>query len=1198
MRIDFCTYNIRGLTNKQSFLKDFVSLHKLSFCSILETHVRQSSATQISNFICPNFSWAFNYDFHPNGRIWVGWDPSVWKVVVISSSAQQITCSVQHNETMATFVVSFIYAFNTSVDRRPLWLELLSVKDNIGEMAWSILGDFNVCLGPHESSNAINWTSCMLEFQDLISQLEMTDLSFVGPLFTWWDCNINNPTYKKLDRCLANGLWLDKFSESQCHILCRGLSDHSPVAVNLGSVQDRVKKPFAFYNYLIQNPRFLSEVYKAWQYRCTGDPWFVLTMKLKQVKEAMRKLNKEQGNILTAVATARNALFTFQSNMPSLPSISQFEEERGLMNDLQKALSIEEDFLKQKSRVHWLKVGDGNNRFFFNSCKNRWNFNKITCLQDDNGIQFSSHKDISKIAVDYYSSILGQSHNVNSLPDSLCFPQISDQQQLDLVLPFSETDVWNAIKHLAKNKCPGPDGFTAEFFIAAWNIIGADVCKGVLHFFNTNSLPRIINSTAIALVPKQHPANHMSDFRPIACCNILYKCITKMISLRLKKIMPCIISNAQSAFVPKRLIGDNIFLAQALCSKYHLSNGQPRCAIKLDIRKAFDSLNWDFLLAVLQKMRFPATFIDWIMSCIRGCMISLKVNGSLEGYFSAKSGLRQGDPLSPYLFVIAMEALSVCLKSTTSNDTFRFHWHTKELSLNHLIFADDLMLFSYGDLLSINCILEGVHLFSSMSGLHPNEEKSLCFFANVPEEVQNEVLISTGFQKGTLPIRYLGLPLLSTQLSFRDCRPLIMKIRGKIELWMNKLLNHAGRLQLLKVVLFSIQSFWSVHLSLPASVLKEIQSLLLKFLWGGSVSNTKQVKVSWKECCYSKDEGGLGIKDLCQWSKAAFLLHLWRIIQPTNQSLWIQWFRCYIIKNKPFWSMEIPKGAAWCVKKIFKARFDARRFVKYEVGEDSRFLFWHDPWCNGNTLAQHFDSYTISLAESSALARAGHFIQDRSWVLPTSNHVLIMDLRRRVTVIQIHSHDSISWDNYSAGNVNLSAIWGSFRNRGSSQPWVKAVWHRLSIPKCSFTFWLAIKNRLLTRERMHRLFGINTQPLCLLCNNSVETNDHLFGSCTFVTNILAGSRFQYTNSWADYLRGQFLVGNNSEVKKLLSYLYLSVTIYLVWKERNDRMHNPGHSRPAKQIQQLVFRMVREKVFSCDIFKKAVKKKISLVSLLY
>lgn len=135
MRIDFCTYNIRGLTNKQSFLKDFVSLHKLSFCSILETHVRQSSATHISNFICPNFSWAFNYDFHPNGRIWVGWDPSVWKVVVISSSAQQITCSVQHNETMATFVVSFIYAFNTSVDRRPFWLELLSVKDNIGEVA-------------------------------------------------------------------------------------------------------------------------------------------------------------------------------------------------------------------------------------------------------------------------------------------------------------------------------------------------------------------------------------------------------------------------------------------------------------------------------------------------------------------------------------------------------------------------------------------------------------------------------------------------------------------------------------------------------------------------------------------------------------------------------------------------------------------------------------------------------------------------------------------------------------------------------------------------------------------------------------------------------------------------------------------------------------------------------------------------------
>lgn len=149
MFCDLSSYNIRGLNKKQDFAKDFINLNKLSLCAFLETHVNIDKAPVVSRFICPRFSWLFNYEDHSNGRIWVGFDDFVWKVDVISRSAQQITCFVCFRATRDEFVSSFIYGFNSAVQRRELWNELLYIKNNyvIDDRAWCLTGDFNVCLG-------------------------------------------------------------------------------------------------------------------------------------------------------------------------------------------------------------------------------------------------------------------------------------------------------------------------------------------------------------------------------------------------------------------------------------------------------------------------------------------------------------------------------------------------------------------------------------------------------------------------------------------------------------------------------------------------------------------------------------------------------------------------------------------------------------------------------------------------------------------------------------------------------------------------------------------------------------------------------------------------------------------------------------------------------------------------------------------
>lgn len=856
-------------------------------------------------------------------------------------------------------------------------------------------------------------------------------------------------------------------------------------------------------------------------------------------------------------------------------------------------------FLKQKSRISWLNLGDSNSGFFCKSCRLRWNINKILSLEDRNGNLCTSHSAISQEAVSYYSELFGSTGQVLEIPDDISLPSLSSVQHDLLMRPYSAEDVLKVVRSMPSNKSPGPDGFTKEFFLAAWSIVGADFTNAVLYFFRTNNLPRIISASAITLVPKHKNANKMVDFRPIACCNFVYKCISKLIANRLKLVIPYLISANQSAFVSKRLIGDNIFLAQSLFRGYHLDSGPARCSMKLDITKAFDSVNWSFLFAVLNKMNFPVMFQNWVKTCVQSCMISVKINGSLEGFFKASAGLRQGDPISPYLFVICMEVLSVYLSKLENSSAFKFHWKCKASSITHLMFADDVLLFCNGDIESVKALLSAVQSFQDVSGLVINKNKSLIFLSSVRDDELAAIINASGLQRGTLPVKYLGLPLITSKLSARDCSPLIMRIRDQIDCWASSCLNHAGRLQLLKSVLFGIQAHWSNHLFLPKHILKCVQSYFLRFLWGGSTSSNKQVKVSWSECCKSLDEGGLGIKDPLQWNKAAFLFQLWPLINANRRSsLWIDWVHNTWLRNKSIWTFSVPASASWCLKKMLLLRHIALRFLNYSVGKQSSFYFWHDPWIDNVPLLQKYDPILVSIMESSRMAKISDFISNDSWALPASNHLWAVEVKRKVLQVPLADSDIIHWQAFSFNDVKVATIWHSIRPPESSPPWINAVWHPLRIHKCSFIFWLALKDRLLTKERMD-LFGMTTDLRCCFCSNAIETVSHLFGSCAFATSIISDPYFALVGDWSCYQNGIFTTGSRSSLmKRHMTYLFLAVSVYFIWKERNERVHTPGHALSPSTIRINVKRTIREKLCSNEGFKKAAAKDRSLILALY
>lgn len=245
-------------------------------------------------------------------------------------------------------------------------------------------------------------------------------------------------------------------------------------------------------------------------------------------------------------------------------------------------------------------------------------------------------------------------HELQSLLHYRC----SDVDRDALTREVTDEEIRKVLFSMPNDKSRGPDGFTSEFFKASWSIIGNDFLIAIKSFFVKIFFPKGVNSTILALIPKKDEVKEMKDYRPISCCNVLYKVISKILANRLKGLLPGFISESQLAFVQNRLLMDNLLLATELVKDYHKDSVSPRCAVKIDILKAFDSVQWDFVLNTLLVLNFPEEFVHWISLCITSASFLVQVNGELAGYFRSARGLRQGCSLSPYLFVICMNVLS------------------------------------------------------------------------------------------------------------------------------------------------------------------------------------------------------------------------------------------------------------------------------------------------------------------------------------------------------------------------------------------------------------------------------------------------------------------------------------------------------------------------------------------------------------
>ena len=324
---------------------------------------------------------------------------------------------------------------------------------------------------------------------------------------------------------------------------------------------------------------------------------------------------------------------------------------------------LEDDHLKQCAKFHWLDAGDLNNKTFHTAIRSRKAHNTIRDIRCGSGRIVTKHSDIKAEAERFFSDFL------NQCPDSFQGASLDELQSLlgfrctmedcsKLEEEVSEEEIRKVLFAMPSNKSLGPDGFPREFFTTAWSIIAPDFIVAVRSIFRYGFLPKWINSTTLALVPKKIDSMEMRDYRPIACCNVLYKVVSKILANRLRILLPRMVSANQSAFAQGRLLMENVLLASELVKDYHKEDVSPRCLMKIDISKAFDSVQWSFVLRGLEAMEVPGKFIHGVRLCITTLSFSVQVNGELAGYFQSSRGLRQGCSLSPHMFVLCMNVLS------------------------------------------------------------------------------------------------------------------------------------------------------------------------------------------------------------------------------------------------------------------------------------------------------------------------------------------------------------------------------------------------------------------------------------------------------------------------------------------------------------------------------------------------------------
>jgi hypothetical protein len=395
-----------------------------------------------------------------------------------------------------------------------------------------------------------------------------------------------------------------------------------------------------------------------------------------------------------------------------------------------------------------------------------------------------------------------------------------------------------------------------------WDLLKGDIRILFDQFHGNERLPKSFISYFVTLIPKVDSPFGLSDFRPISLLGCLYKIVAKVLANRLSKVMNSLIAPNQSAFLKGRNLVDGVLVVNEVIDLAKKS-GKDCMVFKVDFEKAYDSVDWNFLDDMLHRFGFGEKWIRWIRACVFAGNLSILVNGSPTKEFNIQRGLKQGDPLAPFLFLLVAEGFGGVMKNAVEQNLFKgFSIGGDGVSISHLQYADDTLCIgeaSVQNLWTIKSILRGFHL---ASGLKVNFGKSCLMGVNVHSEFVKLACMFLNCKSGVVPFKYLGLPVGANLRRISTWEPLIVFLKNRLSSCGRKYISLGGRIVLINFVLNAIPIFFLSFLKMPVSIVKAVVRIQRSFLRGGVKGGNKMSWVSWRTVCKDKKDGGLGVRDI------------------------------------------------------------------------------------------------------------------------------------------------------------------------------------------------------------------------------------------------------------------------------------------------------------------------------------------------
>ncbi|KAF3776428.1 retrotransposable element ORF2 protein [Nymphaea thermarum] len=572
--------------------------------------------------------------------------------------------------------------------------------------------------------------------------------------------------------------------------------------------------------------------------------------------------------------------------------------------ELQASLEDEDSLWRQRARVKWMAEEDRNTAYYQAIVKGRRTKNSLCALEHE-GTRINYVNHIRSICENFFCDLLGSEEGSGCcLTKKDDGPRLLDEDNATLLLPATLDEVKRVVFSMDGNSASGPDGFPASFYQHHWSVVGHDLLQVINSFLSIGRLVKKVNRNYIALIPKKEGLCRVDDLRRIALCNVLYKIISKFLSYHMKRCLQKVISKDQCAFLPGHSITENIIFAHECI---HSLKGlcQSNICFKIDFSKAYGRVSRVFLKNALLDLGFSMAWVDRVMTCVSSPSFAVLIDGIPGDFHPMRRGLRQGDPMSLFLFLVVMEELSRNLEFRRWNGSLIPPYIPRVGACPSLLtFADDLIIFSKGDHHSYNEVMHALDALKLSSGLCVNPHKSHAIFLG-EQRTPLSFIINSDWRQGSLPLPYLGTPLFAGNMQDNLCASLVLKVEKKLSLWSSKLLSYAGRLCLIRYVLFSLVGYWCTVFMLPKTIQHKLEATMANFLWGSLEARKGVHLVAWKTICRPVLEEGVGLKRLDDWNKACIGRIMLRICR--DDAPWANFIKKKYLSFHSFWTLKRPK---------------------------------------------------------------------------------------------------------------------------------------------------------------------------------------------------------------------------------------------------------------------------------------------------